>query len=112
MPGQPLHAPEKTMPLAGYMKWVFPFLRYFFHKIKDVFYTHKWLRDEIRDDKQRRLIMILLLYIGHNLNFMGSTFLSRKFFVWSQRLSMTSSLDGIIGFCRCLKLSRRFLFNF
>jgi hypothetical protein len=36
-----LHAPEKIMPLAGYMKWVFPFLRYFFHKIKDTFYTHK-----------------------------------------------------------------------
>ena len=51
MPDQPLHAPEKIMLLAGYMKWVFPFLRYFFHKIKDDFYTHKWLRDEIRDDK-------------------------------------------------------------
>jgi len=24
------------------MKWVFPFLRYFFHIIKDTFYTHKW----------------------------------------------------------------------
>ena len=70
MPDQPLHAPEKIMLLAGYMKWVFPFLRYFFHKIKDSFYTHKWLRDEIRDDKQRRRIMILLLYIGHNLNFL------------------------------------------
>jgi hypothetical protein len=72
--------PKETMPLAGYMKWVFPFLRYFFHKIKDGFYTHKWLRDEIRDDKQRRRIMILFLYIGHNLNFMGSTFLEQKIF--------------------------------
>jgi hypothetical protein len=72
--------PKETIPLAGYMKWVFPFLRYFFHKIKDGFYTHKWLRDEIRDDKQRRRIMILLLYIGHNLNFMGATFLEQKIF--------------------------------
>jgi hypothetical protein len=85
MPGQPLHAPDKTMPLAGYMKWVFLFLRYFFHKIKNGFYTHKWLRDELRDDKQRCLIMILFLYIGHNLNFMGATFLEQKNFLYGQR---------------------------
>lgn len=57
MPDQPLHAPEKIMLLAGYMKWVFPFLRYFFHKIKDTFYT---LTDEIRDYKQEAIILFPL----------------------------------------------------
>ena len=46
MPGQPLHALETTMLFRRYMKWVFPFLRYFFHIIKDTFYAQVRL-DEI-----------------------------------------------------------------
>jgi hypothetical protein len=37
MPDQSLHTPQENIVLAGYMKWVFPFLRYFFHKIRDPF---------------------------------------------------------------------------